>query len=147
MAVVAHRVQSLDIVNLDAADALQYQHAASGIVPVYLWNVEVAFAGKVGAEAVGVAPLTAVIQFGPHSGGKVLRYLWHVVEFAQRGTCLKQTGQVEEDFQIGFNSRLNVWPLHFDDHIRAIRQCGSVHLGQRWQCAPGPARRRRWEWG
>ena len=51
--------------DLDCKDIFQGQHPPGGIVPVDPGDVEVRLPGKVGPEAVSVAPLAAVIQFGP----------------------------------------------------------------------------------
>ncbi len=55
--------ERLDIADLYARDALHHQDTPSGKIPVDLGNIQMRFTGKVVTEAVGVAPLAAVIQF------------------------------------------------------------------------------------
>ena len=125
------RIQSLDVINLDAMDAFQDEDPLSGIVPVDFGDVKIGLVGKVGSETVGVAPLAAVVHLGPQGIGELLGDLWQIVEPPQRGAFLDQTGQVEEDFQVYGNDILNPWALDFNYHLLATREDGTMHLGQR----------------
>ena len=131
MAVHPGDVQGLNVVHLDAADSLQDENPSSGVVPVDPGDVKIGFVGEVPPEAVGVAPLAAVVHLCPQGVGEFLGDRGQVVELPQRGTFLDQAGQVEEDLQIHGDELLDLRALNLDHHLLAAGQDGPVHLGQR----------------
>ncbi len=87
--------------------------------------------GEVLAEALGVAALTAVVQFGPQRRPELPGQLDQVVLLAQRGALLRQRRQLGQDRQVECDGLLDVGALHLDDNMRAVVQHRGMDLTER----------------
>ncbi len=131
VAVEAGGVEGGQIVDLDAAQPLLHHQAARRKFPVDARHVDVLFVREVLAEAVGVAPLAAIVQLFAQGVGELLGH-FHRVERHEAGQPLAhQVGDVAEDVEVGVDQALDARPLDFDHHVRAVGQQRRVDLGQR----------------
>lgn len=129
-AIVTGFFQGRDVVDLDATDALEHEHARGGVFPIHMRHMKERLTGEVGPEAVRIPPFQAIVQLVVQRVGEIVGFGDEVMELpfgrALSGGCKRL-----QDFNVSRNRWLDVWLLHFDDHLGAIGQCGSVHLTQR----------------
>ena len=119
-----------EVVDLDAGHVFQGQHAAGGVVPEDIRDVDAGIIREVGGEAIGVVPLGDEIQFGA-GGGRELGVKLIQVDAACDPAIPLQPAQRQPDRrQVGGNQPLDSGALHLDHDLRPVHQTGPVHLGK-----------------
>jgi hypothetical protein len=129
-ALVAGIFHRRHVVDLDTLDAFEHEYARGGVFPIYVRNVEERLSGEVGPEAIRVPPFQAIVQLVVQRVDKVVSH-GHEVKHLPVRRPLGGWRERLQDFEVSRNGWLDVRPLHFDNHLAAIGQCGSMHLAQR----------------
>ena len=119
------------VVDLDAGHVFQGQHAAGGVLPEDIGDVDAGIIREVGCKAVGVMPLGDEIQLGA-GGGRELGVELIQIDAACDPAIPLQPAQCQPDRrQVGGNEPLDSGALHLDHDLRPVHQTGPVHLGER----------------
>ena len=119
-----------EIVDLDAGHVFQGQHAAGGVLPENIRDVDARIIREVGGKAIGVVPLGDEIQLGACGGRELGVELIQVDAACDPAVPLQPAHRQPHRRQVGGNEPLDSGALHLDHDLRPVHQAGPVHLGE-----------------
>ncbi len=127
----AGRLDSLEVVDLDAGDVLQRQYAAGRVLPEDIGDVDARVRREIGREPVGVPPFGHKIEFGAGGGRELIVEPIQIDAIADGPIPFQPVdGQVQRG-QVGGHQPLDAWALDLHHDFLAILQPRGVHLRQR----------------
>ena len=119
------------VVDLDAGHVFQGQHAAGGVLPENIRDVDAGIVREVGGKTVSVVPFGDEIQLGAGGGRELGVELIQVDAACDRAIPLQPAQCQPDRRQVGGNQPLDSGALHLDHHLRPVHQTGAMHLGER----------------
>ena len=129
--VVAGGDQRLALVDGDALDAFEGQHAAGGAPPIDLGNAEALVSGKILAQLRGRRRLEAQVHLDRHRLGQRPHHLDRPQPPPRRLQTLDQPGQPVEEVEVAGEGLRDARAQHLDRHLAALAGGGKVDLGDR----------------
>ena len=124
-------VECFGVIDLDAADALEGQHARRGRLPDDPRDVHLVVLREVRREALRVASLAQVVQLGPQRLGELVGQPDDVVVAGRLPVPAGMHSHVSQYLQVLCDLLHDAGPAHLDDHLGAVEQRGSVRLTDR----------------
>ena len=130
-AIDAGRIEGGEIVDRNAAHALEGEDAGGGVRPDDFGHVEIVRIEEIASQQAGVGAFALQVELveqGRFDFGD------HVERADLVGVGVDPIGQFAErtqQFDIALDARLNIGPQHLDHDFAAIAQFGGMHLGDR----------------
>ena len=127
----ARSIDRLQVIDLDAGDILQRQHAACRVFPKDICDIDAVIVREISRKAVCVAALRTKSSSARVVRGKFLVQSIQVGVPGDWPVELQPVGRQAQRGQISLDEQLDPRPLHLYDYFFTVAQPRQVDLGQR----------------